>query len=217
MDALTPAPGSGCLTGLAGIPVSFVAPSVHSASNHPLPSRCVIWRFLPSGLPSDTSLSMCRVLADLASWVSPFPSRLTTATGRIEFAVTDARRSILRTGRSPPVALHPASRRRSYLRLRGARTPSTRTCTSPMQQHYRRTRTGFLARPILPGTGWEVRPTLPGTGWETRPMNRKKAVTMHEGSFAREPMGQVTRKGHCQASVCPERDVVHVLTSATAL
>ncbi len=29
----------------------------------------------------------------------------------------------LRTNRSPPVALHPASRRRSYLRLRAARTP----------------------------------------------------------------------------------------------
>ena len=29
----------------------------------------------------------------------------------------------LRTDRSPPVALHPASRRRSYLRLRSARTP----------------------------------------------------------------------------------------------
>ena len=29
----------------------------------------------------------------------------------------------LRTKRSPPVALHPASRRRSYLRLRCARTP----------------------------------------------------------------------------------------------
>src|SRR5207244_11069442 len=52
MDALTPAPGSGCLSGLAGIPVSFVAPSVHSASNHPLPSRCAIWCFLSSCLPS---------------------------------------------------------------------------------------------------------------------------------------------------------------------
>jgi hypothetical protein len=123
-----------------GIPVSFAAPSVHSASNHPLPSRCVIWRFLPSGLPSNASLPMRRVLADRASWVSPFPSRLTTATGRIEFAVADRSQPILRTGRSPPVAPHPASRRRSYHQLRGTRHPPTRTSTSPMQQHYRRTR-----------------------------------------------------------------------------
>ncbi len=40
-------------------------------------------------------------------WVSPFASRLTATPGRIEFV-------ILRTGRSPSVALHPASRRRSY-------------------------------------------------------------------------------------------------------
>jgi hypothetical protein len=43
-------------------------------------------------------------------WVSPLSSRLTAAPGRIEFV-------ILRTGRSPPAALHPASRRRSYGRL----------------------------------------------------------------------------------------------------
>jgi hypothetical protein len=107
----------------SGLPVSFVAPSVHSASNHPLPSRCVVWGFPPSGLPSIASLPMRRVLADHASWVSPFPSRLTTATGRIEFAVADHSQPILRTGRSPPVALHPALRRRSYHRLRGSRHP----------------------------------------------------------------------------------------------
>jgi hypothetical protein len=39
-----------------GIPVYFAAPSVHSASNHPLPSRCDIWCFQPSGLPSNVSL-----------------------------------------------------------------------------------------------------------------------------------------------------------------
>jgi hypothetical protein len=45
-----------------GIPVSFVAPSVHSASNHPLPSRCDIWCFQPSGLPSNLSLKISRIL-----------------------------------------------------------------------------------------------------------------------------------------------------------
>src|SRR5207253_6516545 len=90
-------------------------------------------------LPTNPSLPMRRVLADLASWVSPLASRLTTATGRIEFAVADRNQPILRTGRSPPVAPHPASRRRSYHRLRGTRHPPARTSTSPMQQHYRRT------------------------------------------------------------------------------
>jgi hypothetical protein len=46
----------------------------------------------------------------LASWASPFASRLATASGRIEFV-------ILPTSSSSPVALHPASGRRGYLRL----------------------------------------------------------------------------------------------------
>jgi hypothetical protein len=45
-----------------GIPVSFAAPSVHSASNHPLPSRCDIWCFQPPGLPSNISLKISRIL-----------------------------------------------------------------------------------------------------------------------------------------------------------
>jgi len=45
-----------------------------------------------------------------ASWASPFASKLAAASGRIEFV-------ILPTSSSSPVALHPASRRRSYLRL----------------------------------------------------------------------------------------------------
>jgi hypothetical protein len=47
-----------------------------------------------------------------ASWASPFPSRLATVSGRIEFV-------FLSTNGSSPVALHPASRRRSYFRLSG--------------------------------------------------------------------------------------------------
>ncbi len=53
----------------------------------------------------------------LRVWASPFPSWLATTPGRIAFV-------ILRTDGSPPVALHPASRRRSYLRLQaGERMP----------------------------------------------------------------------------------------------
>jgi hypothetical protein len=72
-------------------------------------------------------------LADRASGASPFPSRLATMTGRIAFVM------ILRTGRSPPVAPHPASRRRSYVRLRSSDPTSTRTCTTPTQNTCKRT------------------------------------------------------------------------------
>jgi hypothetical protein len=51
--------------------------------------------------------------------------RLATASRRNRFV-------ILRTASSPPVALHPASRRRSYLRLRGCDQP--RSGLAPLQQ-----------------------------------------------------------------------------------
>ena len=52
-------------------------------------------------------------------WASPLSSRLTKTSGRIRFV-------ILRTARSPPVALHPASRRRSYFQFQaGERMPET--------------------------------------------------------------------------------------------
>ena len=56
-------------------------------------------------------------------------------TGRIEFL-------IVRTGRSPPVALHPVSRRRSYLRL-PSYVDAERTSTSPTKRAFRRTSGGF--------------------------------------------------------------------------
>ena len=130
----------------ADLPVSCVTPSVHSVSNHPLPSRCAVWRFQIIGLTGGRVTRTRRTLAGRASWVSPLPSRLTTATGRIEFAVADSCQPLLRTGRSPPVAPHPASRRRSYHRLRGARPTSARTCTSRVQDTCKRTRTGTPAR-----------------------------------------------------------------------
>jgi hypothetical protein len=66
-------------------------------------------------------------------WASPLASRLAAATGRIAFVM------ILRTSRSPPVAPHPASRRRSYVRLRGSDPTSARTSTSRIQDTYKRT------------------------------------------------------------------------------
>ena len=76
---------------------------------------------------------VCRGRA--ASWTSPLPSKLVATTGRIEFV-------ILRTGRSPPVALHPASRRRSYFQLQSSDQTLARTSTSPIRCARRRTRSG---------------------------------------------------------------------------
>ncbi len=67
------------------------------------------------------------------TWASPFPSRLATTTGRIEFV-------ILRTSRSPSVALHPLSRGHSYFRLRSSNPISTRTCTLLIRYTHKRTR-----------------------------------------------------------------------------
>ena len=84
------------------------------------------------------------------TWASPFPSRLTTTTSRIEFAATGLGRSVLRTGRSPPVAPHLASRRRSYVQLRSSDCTSARTHTLLIRRTRKRTRTGTPAR--LTGT-----------------------------------------------------------------
>jgi len=54
---------------------------------------------------------------------SPHMSRLATRSRRNRFV-------ILRTAGSPPVALHPASRRRSYLQFPGLRRSRARTCTA---------------------------------------------------------------------------------------
>lgn len=67
-----------------------------------------------------------------ASWASPFTSRLTTTTGRIEFV-------ILRTGRSPSVALHPLSQGRSYFRLQSSNQTLTGTSTPLIRSAHRRT------------------------------------------------------------------------------
>ena len=82
-------------------------PAVRSPTTPGCPSGS--WPgFFARGLPRESP----RIpIGTDASWASPFSSRLATATGRIEFVF------ILPTSSSSPVALHPASRRRSYLRL----------------------------------------------------------------------------------------------------
>jgi len=91
MKALTPAP----LTYGAALPAYFATPSCRSASNH---VGCLIIAFHHASV-----ISVFRT--------SPWNRWLVAAPRRIEFV-------ILRTDTSPRVALHPASRRRSYLRLR---------------------------------------------------------------------------------------------------
>ena len=123
-DALSS--GRGRLFGLLGherrLLVPTTDPCLTSLNLPAVPSPTTRCRPRLLGLVSLPRLTarVCLVslLGTRASWASPFPSRLATATGRIEFV-------ILRTSSSSPVALHPASRRRSYLRLsRSGPTPS---------------------------------------------------------------------------------------------
>jgi hypothetical protein len=102
---------------------------------------CMVW-FRHAGLPEDAPhrKRLIPFRDQCVIWASPFPSRLATTTGRIAFV-------ILRTSRSPPVALHPASRRRSYVRLRGSDQTSARTYTSLTKDTYKRTRTAQESRP----------------------------------------------------------------------
>ena len=112
MDALTPArpalrPHSRAMnTGLcrAGLPVSRVWPSEHSAPNHLARS----WsRFNTQPLSGS---GFQRRSGRRWFWASLLSSKLATRPGRNGFV-------ILRTARSPPVAPHLASRRRSYVQL----------------------------------------------------------------------------------------------------
>ena len=114
----------------SGLLASCIKPSDRSASNHllsPLGFGLVLSREL-------TARSADRIPCGdhSVTWASPFASRLATTTGRIEFV-------ILRTSRSPPVALHPLSRGRSYVRLRGSNPTSTGTLTLPIQYTHKRT------------------------------------------------------------------------------
>ncbi|MGO9744082.1 MAG: ABC transporter permease [Roseiarcus sp.] len=69
---------------------------------------------------------------------SPKDSRLATDSRRNRFV-------ILRTASSSPVALHPASRRRSYSRLPGLRPARARTSTAPTKRPHGRTIPGVAA------------------------------------------------------------------------
>jgi hypothetical protein len=91
MKALTPAP----LTDGPGLPAYCATPSCRSISNQ---VGCLVIAYHHASVTSEFR-------------TSPWNRRLVAAPRRIEFVC-------LRTDSSPPVAPHPASRRRSYLRLR---------------------------------------------------------------------------------------------------
>ena len=76
-------------------------------------------------------------------WASPFPSRLTVTTGRIEFVV-------LRTSFSPPVAPHHTSQCRSYVRLQVWKAFYLKGTSTPMAlRTFRRTRGRFQTCPYI--------------------------------------------------------------------
>jgi hypothetical protein len=110
-----------------------VEPSDRSASNHPLPPSEFGLLSL-RGLPRTSGRRRC--------------PRSSGTDRHLGFAFTEqARRGnrpnrvrLLRTGRSPPVALHPASQRRSYLRLQSPDRTLAGTLTPPIPHAHRRTR-----------------------------------------------------------------------------
>ena len=115
MKALTPAP----FTYGTGLPTYLATSSCRSVSNH---VDCPVIAYHHASVTGVFRTSPCM-------------SRLVAAPRRIEFV-------ILRTDSSPPVALHLASRRRSYLRLRSLWHTPTRTFTVLMWRPHGRTHTG---------------------------------------------------------------------------
>jgi hypothetical protein len=103
------------------------------------PRHVTHWRVEPRLLPSSGNSGLRLSLAG-----SPL------LTGRIEFV-------ILRTGRSPPAALHPVSQRRSCSRLRVNVYPE-RTFTSPTKRALRRTSVRSLPPGKIPVNALPDRP-----------------------------------------------------------
>ena len=120
MKTLTPTP----LTYGAGLPAYFATPSCRSISNH---VNCLVIAFHHASVTSEFR-------------TSPWYRRLVAALRRIEFV-------ILRTDTSLPIAPHPASRRRSYLRLRSLWLPPARTFTMLMWRLHGRTHSRARGNP----------------------------------------------------------------------
>ena len=104
------------------------------------PRNLVSDRLFPCHVRVSQTSGRPRAFARVPVWTSPLMRRLVAAYGRIVFV-------ILRTASSLPVALHPASRRRSYLQLSGVGTSRERTCTSQIAPAPRRTHSGENRNP----------------------------------------------------------------------
>lgn len=127
-------------------PLLCCPPSVTSFRN------LVSDRLLPCRVGVLQTSGRPRAFARAPVRASPLMSRLAASPGRIVFA-------LLRTAISPPVALHPASRRRSYLRLSREGISRERTSTSQIAPAPRRTHTGVGRYPEnLMNTGFRPVP-----------------------------------------------------------
>jgi hypothetical protein len=117
-----------------------VAPSDHSVSNHPLPSRCAVWRFLTIGLTGGLASSASRALAGRASfglrlWLAGSPRQQAESSLRRLTGVNLCYGLVVRL-RLLPTPPHGDAVTVGY---RGARRTPARTCTSLIQRTYRRT------------------------------------------------------------------------------
>jgi hypothetical protein len=174
MGALTPArkrpgrfpacPGHSLSLGQVSL-LHVTEPSDRSDSNHlRLPWAFGLVFSLP-GLPRDVPFPRARTPKGLSVLGFLFTRRLATAADRIEFV-------LLRISRSPPVALHLVSRRRSYLRLRGSDRASARTLTLRVRCAHRRTSAAAcrcISRwPVLDGMGASASRCTPELGVPNR-------------------------------------------------
>jgi len=121
---------------------------------------------------------------------SPLASRLPDWLGRIRFV-------ILRTGRSPPVASHLSSRRRSYFRLQVRNVNLVGTFTPPINRLQRRTSQG--RKSLEAEKPWSPKPPTGATGTETcLGAERAAGFQSRGGPFPAAPDGAFS---HCRQSI----------------
>ncbi len=143
---------------------------------------CLAWCHSRTYRHSDRSRLAAPVRQGIAgvSWASPWYGRLATTTGRIEFV-------ILRTGLSPPDALHTPSRECSSDRLRGSSRTPTGTRTLLLQVTRNRTipvacAQGFVTESTAHGCPTRL-PIVRSRGWHAP---KPGMFAPHE----RRPVGQ---------------------------
>jgi len=142
MSALTPArrlfdqPGMNTVLLRAGLSGSWAWPSDHSVPTHrsafPLSPLCHVTSARQAAVSIPRADLEGRWDRRHTVWGSPLASRLPGRLGRIGFV-------ILRTGRSPLVALHLASQRRSYIQFQVCNANLEKTFTSLTKHTSRRT------------------------------------------------------------------------------